>query len=48
MNETEHKNLLKRLKESTERVKTDKEYALKILIGTGMFTPKGKLKRRFQ
>lgn len=48
MNEREHKNLSDAIKKATKRVKTDKEYAKQLLFSTGMYTKKGKLKKRFR
>ncbi len=48
MNEREHEALMKKIKEETAKVKKDKAYALKLLISTGMYTPTGRLKKRFR
>lgn len=48
MTDKEHKALSDYIKKCTERVKTDKEYARKLLIATGMYTPTDKLKKRFR
>ncbi len=48
MNDKEYNALMKKIKETTERVKKDPEYAKKILMLTGMYTKTGKLKKRFR
>ena len=48
MNEREHKNFSEYVKKCTKRAKADKEYARKMLMSTGMYTPTGKLKKEFK
>lgn len=48
MNEQNRKNLTKKMKEATARCKVDKEYARQLLQATGMYTPTGRLKKRFR
>lgn len=48
MNDKEYNALMKKIKEAGDRVKRDPEYALKLLISTGMYTKTGKLKKRFR
>lgn len=48
MNDDEYNALMKKIKEATERAKRDPEYARKLLMLTGMYTPTGRLKKRFR
>lgn len=48
MNDTNRKNLIKKMKETAERCKTDKEFARKVLLATGIYTPTGRLKKMYK
>jgi len=48
MNDKEYNALMKKIKEATKRAGKDPEYARKILMATGMYTPTGRLKKRFR
>ena len=48
MNEREYKIFSEYIRKCTERVKTDKKYARQVLLSTGVYTNKGKLKKRFR
>ena len=48
MTNKELKELKTAVRKVVKRAKTDKKFALEILVGTGMYTPTGRLKRRFR
>ncbi len=48
MNDTNRKNLSKKMKETLKKIEIEPGYALKLLIRTGICTPTGRLKKRFK
>jgi radical SAM superfamily enzyme len=48
MSEKELKGQIKEMREFTKKLAASKDRAIRFLAGTGMYTPKGNLKKMFQ